>query len=55
MNLTTLAPDIVAAMLDETLSPGLTLFELAVDRPALWKEQRLELGCRSNNQYPSTA
>jgi len=38
-NLTTLAPDIVAAILDETLPPDLTLFDLAVDPPALWEEQ----------------
>ena len=29
VNLTTLAPDIVAAILDETLPPEVTLFELA--------------------------
>lgn len=40
VNLTTLAPDIVAAILDETLPLELTLFELAVDPPALWEEQR---------------
>jgi hypothetical protein len=40
VNLTTLDPDIVAAILDETLPPELTLFELAVDPPALWEEQR---------------
>lgn len=39
VNLTTLAPDIVAAILDETLSSDLTLFDLAVDPPALWEEQ----------------
>lgn len=36
----TLAPDIVAAILDEALPPGLTLFDLAVDPLALWEEQR---------------
>ncbi|MGH8531609.1 MAG: LacI family transcriptional regulator [Gammaproteobacteria bacterium] len=40
VNLTTLAPDIVAAIVDETLPPDLTLFDLAVDPPALWGEQR---------------
>lgn len=39
VNLTTLPPDIVAAILDETLPPDLTLFDLAVDPPALWEEQ----------------
>lgn len=31
-NLTTLAPDIVAAILDDTLPNHITLFDLAVDR-----------------------
>jgi len=35
VNLTTLAPNIVAAILDETLPPDLTLFVLAVDPPPL--------------------
>ena len=39
VNLTTLAPDIVAVILDETLPPDLTLFDLAVDPAALWEEQ----------------
>ena len=38
-NLTTLAQDIVAAILDEALPNHITLFELAVDPPALWEEQ----------------
>ncbi len=40
VNLTTLAPDIVAAILDDTLPNHITLFDLAVDPPALWDEQR---------------
>jgi len=40
VNLTTLAPDIVAAILDDTLPNHVTLFDLAVDPPALWNEQR---------------
>lgn len=40
VNLTTLAPDVVAAILDETLHADLTLLELAVDPPALRAEQR---------------
>lgn len=40
MNLTVLAPDIVAAILDDTLPGHVTLFDLAVDPPALWEEQR---------------
>ena len=39
VNLTALAPEIVAAILDETLL-DVTLFDLAVDPPALWEEQR---------------
>lgn len=44
VNLTTLAPDIVEAILDERLPPDLTLFDLAVDPPALWDEQRARIG-----------
>ncbi len=40
VNLTTLAPDIVAAILDDTLPSHITLFDLAVDPSALWDEQR---------------
>jgi hypothetical protein len=40
VNLTTLAPDIVAAILDDAMPNHVTLFDLAVDPPALWDEQR---------------
>jgi hypothetical protein len=40
INLATLAPDIVAAILDETFPADVTLFEIAVDPSALWEEQR---------------
>ena len=40
VNLTTLAPDIVAAILDETLPSEVTLFELEAGTPVLWEEQR---------------
>ena len=40
VNLTTLAPDIVVAILDENLPPDLIQFELAIDPPALLEEQR---------------
>lgn len=40
VNLTTLAPDIVAAILDETLPDHVTLFDLASGTPLLWDEQR---------------
>ena len=35
VNLTTLAPDIVADILDDALPGHITLFDLAVDPPAL--------------------
>lgn len=38
VNLTALSPDTVAAILDGTLPPDLTLFDLAADPPALWEE-----------------
>jgi hypothetical protein len=40
INLITLAPDIIAAILDERLPAEVTLFELAAGTPLLWKEQR---------------
>lgn len=40
VNLTTLAPDVVAAILDETLPDHVTLFDLASGTPLLWEEQR---------------
>ncbi|SDX10171.1 LacI family transcriptional regulator [Nitrosomonas communis] len=40
VNLTTLAPDIIASILDDTLPNHITLFNLAVDLPVLWEEQR---------------
>jgi hypothetical protein len=40
VNLTTLAPDLVAAILDETLPAEVTLFDLAAGTPVLWEEQR---------------
>jgi len=39
VNLTTLAPDIVAAILDETLPPEVTLFGLAAGTALVWEEQ----------------
>ena len=45
-NLTTLALDIVAAILDDALPNHVTLFDLAVDPPALWDEQRARLDAR---------
>lgn len=43
VNLTCLSPDIVAAILDESLPNHITLFDLAVDPSALWDEQRAQL------------
>ena len=43
VNLTTLAPDIVDAILLNELPDHLTLFDLAVDPPALWDEQRARI------------
>lgn len=40
VNLTTLVPDIQAAILEETLPDTVSLFDLAVDTPLLWDEQR---------------
>jgi hypothetical protein len=37
VNLTTLAPDIIAAILDEALPNHIMLFDLAVDPPPLWE------------------
>ena len=44
VNLTTLAPDIVDAILLNELPNHLTLFDLAVDPPALWEDQRARMG-----------
>lgn len=43
VNLTTLAPDIVAAILDDTLPSEVTLLDLASGTPLLWEEQRMRL------------
>jgi hypothetical protein len=43
VNLTTLAPDIIDAILLNELPDHLTLFDLAVDPPALWEEQRARI------------
>jgi hypothetical protein len=44
VNLTTLAPDIVEAILDDALPDHITLFDLAVDPPALWEDQIERVG-----------
>ncbi|MGA3770266.1 LacI family transcriptional regulator [Ralstonia nicotianae] len=40
VNLTALAPDIQAAILNETLPEEVALFDLAVDTPQCWEAQR---------------
>ena len=40
VNWTMLTPDIVAAILDDALPNHITLFDLAVDPPTVWEEQR---------------
>ncbi len=44
VNLTTLAPDIVVVILNVARPKHITLFDLAVDPPALWNEQRKRVG-----------
>ena len=48
VNLTTLAPDIVAAILDETQPAEVTLFDLAAGTLLLWVEQCRNFGRNSN-------
>lgn len=43
VNMTTLAPDIVEAILLNALPDHLTLFDIAVDPPALWADQRAQI------------
>jgi hypothetical protein len=40
VKLTSLAPDIVTAILGDDLPSGLTLFDFSDDVPLLWEEQR---------------
>ena len=47
VNLTLLAPDIVAAILDDQLPRGISLFDLAVDVPVGWEVQRMRVGAIS--------
>ncbi|MEP7182337.1 MAG: LacI family transcriptional regulator [Betaproteobacteria bacterium] len=39
INLTTLAPEVVGAILDDTLPTSVTLLDLGIDPPVLWDEQ----------------
>ena len=44
LNLTLLAADIVAAILDDALPDGVRLSALLINPPVLWEEQRAALG-----------
>jgi hypothetical protein len=44
LNLTLLAPDIVAAILEDTLPDGVRLSALLINPPVLWEDQRAALG-----------
>ena len=53
VSLTLLAPEIVAAILDDALPNHLTLLDLAADPPRVWDEQRGRLGrtsCQSGRE-----
>ncbi len=53
LNLTTLAPDIVAAILDETLPRHVTVRALAISPPVLWEEQRERIGAVGEELPPA--
>jgi hypothetical protein len=44
LNLTLLAPDIVASILEDALPDGVRLSALLINPPVLWEEQRAALG-----------
>jgi hypothetical protein len=44
LNLTLLAPDIVAAILEDALPDGVRLSALLINPPVLWEDQRVALG-----------
>ena len=52
LNLTTLAPDIIEAILDDRLPDHVTLHTLAINPPLLWEAQRQRLWPRDR---PSTS
>jgi len=52
LNLTTLAPDIVAAILDDSLPPHASVHDLAINPPALWEEQRERIGVAGGESRP---
>ncbi|RDE49458.1 MAG: LacI family transcriptional regulator [Candidatus Accumulibacter meliphilus] len=49
LNLTTLAPDIIAAILDESLPHQVGVHDLAISPPVLWEEQRKRIGVVGEN------
>ncbi len=53
LNLTTLAPDIVAATLEDAVPGHVTLLDLAINPPVLWEEQRGRL-LRNSATGPAT-
>jgi len=53
VNLTTLAPDIVAAIPDVTLPGKITLLELAADLPVLWEEQKVRINRSTHLTCPA--
>lgn len=48
VNLTTLAPDIVTAILDESLPENVALSDLAIDTPLSWEDQRQRVAEAAN-------
>jgi len=55
VNLTLLAPDIVAAILNDVLPQGTSLFELAIDVPVSCKQQGKRTGAiRLRNKVEQT-
>lgn len=41
VNLTTMAPDVVTAILDDNMPEHVTVFDLSVDSSSLWSERRI--------------
>ena len=53
VNLTTLAPDIVEAILEDALPDHVTLFDLAVDPPVLWGGADVRVNCSTHLTCPA--
>jgi len=54
VNLTTLAPGIIDAILDETLPSAVTRFELVAGTSLVWEEQRKNSGTRTEVSQPAS-